>query len=267
MTRLAALLGKEFLDLRLNPWVFLPAAIGGVFSLVLPFVIAVIVPSVSGESLSESGELQMALDAYREQPGARALDPEAAIQAWIFQQFLMFLILIPVIGSTSAAAHSVVGEKQARTLEPLLATPITTFELLAAKVLAALLPALALTAICFAVQVAAVALFARSGVFWILLAPRSLALVFLLGPLAVLAALQVAVCVSSRVDDERSAQAIGSLVAMPIAVLFVAPLLGIQAVTMPVIAGIAAVLVVVNAGLIRLSIAVFDRESILTRWK
>ena len=42
----------------------------------------------------------------------------------------------------SVAAYSVIGEKQARTLEPLLATPITTFELLAAKVLGALLPAL-----------------------------------------------------------------------------------------------------------------------------
>ena len=40
----------------------------------------------------------------------------------------------------SAAAHAVVGEKQARTLEPLLATPITTVELLVAKVLGALVP-------------------------------------------------------------------------------------------------------------------------------
>ena len=33
----------------------------------------------------------------------------------------------------SVAAYAVIGEKQARTLEPLLATPLTTFELLAAK--------------------------------------------------------------------------------------------------------------------------------------
>ena len=41
----------------------------------------------------------------------------------------------------SVASDSIIGEKQARTLEPLLATPITTFELLAAKILGALLPA------------------------------------------------------------------------------------------------------------------------------
>ena len=43
------------------------------------------------------------------------------------------------------AAHAIVGEKQARTLEPLLATPLTTLELLMAKVLGALLPTLAIS--------------------------------------------------------------------------------------------------------------------------
>ena len=61
----------------------------------------------------------------------------------------------------SVAAYSVVGEKQARTLEPLLATPITTFELLSAKVLASLLPALALTALMFAVYVLGIAVLGK----------------------------------------------------------------------------------------------------------
>jgi hypothetical protein len=91
--------------------------------------------------------------------------------------------------------------------------------------------------------------------------------VFLLGPLAILAALQVAVCVSSRVDDERTAQAVGSFVAVPVAVVFVAPLLGLQTMTLPLILALAAVLGAANVLLMRLSIAIFDRESILTRWK
>ena len=100
----------------------------------------------------------------------------------------------------SVAAYSVIGEKQGRSLEPLLVTPITTFELLAAKVLAALLPAVALTFFCFALYVGAAALLARPGVFAVLLTARPLAIVFVLGPLAALAALQLAVCVSSRVN-------------------------------------------------------------------
>ncbi len=107
---------------------------------------------------------------YARSAGAGALDPEGAIQAWIFQQFLMLLVLTPVAGAMSVAAYSVIGEKQARTLEPLLATPITTFELLAAKVLGSLLPSLALTVVCFAIYVVGVAAASREpGVFRVLL--------------------------------------------------------------------------------------------------
>ena len=57
----------------------------------------------------------------------------------------MLFLLTPITGAMALAAHAVVGEKQARTLEPLLATPITTFELLVAKVLGALLPTLVIS--------------------------------------------------------------------------------------------------------------------------
>jgi ABC-2 type transport system permease protein len=62
------------------------------------------------------------------------------VQLFIFQQFLIVFLLMPVTGAMALAAHAIVGEKQARTLEPLLATPLTTLELLMAKVLGALIP-------------------------------------------------------------------------------------------------------------------------------
>ena len=145
MRRISALLGKELADLRQNRAVFLPAILTGVISMSLPFFVAIFVPAFTGERLSDSSDLEIAEQLYRAQPGLVALSTEGAIQAWIFQQFLVLLVLTPVAGSMSVAAYSVIGEKQARTLEPLLATPLTTVELLIAKVLGALLPALALT--------------------------------------------------------------------------------------------------------------------------
>ena len=162
---------------------------------------AIVVPAFAGERLSDSSDFEIVVEMYKNQPAMRGLDPEGAIQAWIFQQFLVLLVLTPIAGSMSVAAYSVIGEKQARTLEPLLATPITTFELLAAKVLGSLLPALLLTVVCFSVYVAGVVMFAQPGVYRALFTPASLGIVFLLGPLASLAALQLAVCVSSRVND------------------------------------------------------------------
>lgn len=265
--RMLALLRKELADERQNLALFVPALIVGVMTILLPLFVAVIVPSMTGERLADSSDFEVALDMYREQPAMQALDPEAAIQAYIFQFFAVMLVLIPVTASMSLAAHSVVGEKQARSLEPLLVTPITTFELLGAKVLGAFIPSAALTAGFFVLYLLAALLFARAGVAWALLGPRTLGIVFVLGPLAALAALQMAVCVSSRVNDARTAQQIGVLVILPVAGLLIGQLFGSLQLTGPLIVMIAAASLVINAVLMWIGIILFDRETILTRWK
>jgi ABC-2 type transport system permease protein len=265
VSRMLALFRKELLDLRLHPAVFVPVAIVGVVSLILPFIIGVIVPALTGERLSDSRDFQVAIDRYKQQlpPG---LDLEGAVQVWLFEGFLLFMLIVPVVEATAVASHSVVGEKRARTLEPLLATPISTFELLAAKTLAAWLPAVVLALGCFAIYVTGIALFARPGVAPALLSTRSFSVVLLLGPLAALAALQVTICVSSRAKDERSAQQWGSMIVLPIAGTLIAPFLGVE-LTLTIILAAVVMLVIVNAILMRMAVRVFDRESILTRWK
>ena len=266
MRRTLALLAKEAAELRRNPGIFVPAIITGLAAQVIPFAVAVLIPLVTGERLADSSDFEVAVELYAAQPSTRHLDPEAAVQAWIFQQFLLLLALSPVAASMSVAAASVVSEKVARTLEPLLATPITTFELLAAKTLGAFIPALVLTAAMFAIYVAGIAAFARPGVAGVLLAPQPLVVMFLLGPLAALAALQLAVCMSSRTNDPRSAQQMGALVVLPLAALLVMQLLGAVTLTMRGLLVIAAALVLVNVVLTAVGVRVFDRESILTKW-
>jgi ABC-2 type transport system permease protein len=267
MTRIAALLSKELADLRQTPTVFLPAALTGVIAVLLPVFVAVIVPALVGERLSDSSDFEVALEMFHRLPEARSLDPEAAIQAYIFQQFLVLLIVTPVAGSMAVAASSVIGEKQARTLEPLLATPLTTFELLAAKVLGALVPAVSLSFLIFVLYVTLAGVLARPGVAALLVTRQSLIVVFVLGPLAALSALQLAVCVSSRVNDARSAQQIGALIILPISGLLVAQLIAGVVLGIRALLAICGGLVMLNLLLMRVGIALFDRESILTRWK
>lgn len=268
MSRILALLTKEMVDLRQNPAVFLPALLTALTSTALPFFVAIVVPFLTGERLTDSTDFQLAAGTSLSAPaGSVALDAEGAIQAWMFEQFLLLLTVTPIAGAMSIAAAAVIGEKQARTLEPLLATPLTTLEFLAAKVLGALLPALALAIGSFAFYVGAVRLFANQDVYLALLTPRPLTVMFVIGPLAALVALQLAVCVSSRVNDARSAQQIGALVILPISGLLVAQLMGGVRLTSDVLLAIIGVLVVLNAILIRVGIGLFDRESILTRWK
>jgi ABC-2 type transport system permease protein len=267
MRRAIALLGKELADLRQNLAIFVPSLIVVLVSTLIPVIVAVIVPAVSGERLSDSSDLEIALEVYKHDPAARGLDPEAAIQAYVFQYFLVMLVLGPVTSAMAVAASSVVGEKQARTLEPLLATPLTTFELLAAKLLGALLPAIGLSVIAFTLYMAVIASVAEPGVFGLLLSARSVATVFLVGPLAGIVALQLAVCVSSRVNDARTAQQLGVFVILPIPALLVGQLLGFVRLTGPLILLISLFLVVANGVLMWIAIRLFDRETILTRWK
>lgn len=267
MKRMYALLVKELIDLRANPALFIPAVMTGLLSLSLPFLVAIVVPVLTGERLSDSSDFKMAQEIYRAEPATVGLSAEGAVQGWIFQQFLVLLVFAPIAGAMSVAAHAVIGEKQARTLEPLLATPLTTFELLGAKVLGALIPAVGLTFAGFGLYFGGVLLLAQPGVYQILLTIHSLAIVFLLGPLAALAALQLAVCVSSRVNDARSAQQIGALIILPLSGLLVAQLMGRVQLTTPALVAATFILALVNAVLMRVGISVFDRESILTRWK
>ena len=267
MRRVWALVGKEFADQRQNLALFLPVLIVGIVAIAMPVVVAIVVPVVAGEKLSDSSDFEVALEMYRDQPQLRSLNPEAAVQAFIFQYFSLMFMLIPITCAMSIAAYSIVGEKQARSLEPLLATPLTTMELLGAKVLSSLLPALLLTAACMGIYMLTILAFAQPGVIWSVLAPRTLGIVFVLGPLAGLAALQMAVCVSSRVNDARTAQQIGVTVILPVVGLFISQLMGAFRLTTPLILLIAVVLVGLNAVLMIVAIRIFDRETILTRWK
>jgi ABC-2 type transport system permease protein len=258
--RTAALLRKELIDLRQHPAIFLPALLTGFIALVMPFVIAIVIPAAVGEPLGGAG-------GPAPLHPAGGLDTEGVEQAWIFQQFLSLLILSPIAASMSVAAWSVVGEKQARTLEPLLATPLTTFELLAAKTLSALLPTVVISAMLFACYVAGIALFARPGVAGTLTAGAPLSVVFVLAPLASLAALLLTICLSSRSNDPRSAQQLGALVILPLAALLLLQLMGAVRLGTALIVRIAAGLLVLDALLAGLATRLFERESILIRWK
>ena len=78
----------------------------------------------------------------------------------------------------------------------------------------------------------------------------------------------MAVCASSRANDPRSAQQVGALVLIiPVGILQVAQLVGGIVLNGPILFGISVVLIAGNLLALRAAIALFDRESILIRWK
>ena len=140
-SRVAALLVKELAELLRNRAAIVPVLFLALVTVVLPFLITILVPLVAGEPLASDPEFARAARRVG-LPHTMPLSDEGAVQTFIFQQFMLLQLLIPVTGAMAFAGYSLIGEKQARTLEPLLATPITTTELLVAKGLGALLPSL-----------------------------------------------------------------------------------------------------------------------------
>jgi len=264
MTRLQALVAKELLDLRRNRAALLPVAIITVLALTLPFIITIGIPFATGQALGDDPSLQR-VSAVAGIPGQ--LSAEGRVQFFLFQQFLMLFLLTPITGAMSLAAHAVIGEKQTRTLEPLLATPVTTLELLLAKVLGSLLPTLAISIIGLVLYFAGIAILGESGVFRAMVTLRTAVLIVVLGPAAALVSLQAALVISSRVNDPRTAQQFGVLLILPLAAVLISQFAGAFWLSASMLAFVGVGLLGVWMLLILLSVATFDRESILTRWR
>jgi ABC-2 type transport system permease protein len=268
VSRILTLIAKELREFRSNPAAVLPVAVLVIACIALPFFVLLVIPRVTGESLASDRTIRgvVAL-AARTQPHLARMPPGTAAEAFLFQQFLLLFLVAPVVGAVSLAAYSVVGEKQQRTLEPLLTTPVTAAELLVAKVLASFLPSLAIEAAGLAVYAGLVMVFGAPGAAQGLLSGRSVVMVGLVGPLASLAALQMTIAISSRVNDPRSAQQIAVILVLPLVVMLVGQIAGAFVVTTRTLLVVAAALAALWGVLILLSVALFERETILTRWK
>lgn len=190
------------------------------------------------------------------------------VQVFLVSQFMMLFMLIPVIIPGNIAAYSVVGEKTTHSLEPLLATPITTLELLTGKCLAALIPAVIATFASFGIFVLGAQLTtANPDIMAAILAPRWLIAIFLVGPLLALLAVTFALMVSSRVNDPRVAEQISMLVIIPVMAGLFGQMAGLFVLNQQIILIVALIMIAIDALMLYLATQVFQRESILTRWR
>lgn len=189
-------------------------------------------------------------------------------QTIVGRQFSLLFVLLPVFIPSVIASYAVVGEKRERTLEPLLATPIRTWELLAGKALAALVPTLAVSVACAALFAAGIWLLAESSrVASAIITPGWVLFLLLDVPFLALIGIALIVLVSSRVNDPRSAQQISAVLIVPVMGLVFGNLSGVLVLS-PLVATAGAVIL---AGLavvaLRWAARLFGREAILVRWK
>lgn len=185
----------------------------------------------------------------------------------MFNTILMIFIIVPATLPTIIATYSIVGEKNNRSLEPLLATPTKDGELLAGKIFSSFIPSMGATYLAFTLGVVLLDIVLIPKVGYPLLPNLTWVLsMILLAPTACLMSVLACVLVSSKVTDVRAAQQLGGFVIMPVVILMLGVLAGfifLSPVMIFIFAGLYAIL---DVGLFFFARAIFNREAILTKW-
>jgi ABC-2 type transport system permease protein len=186
----------------------------------------------------------------------------------MFNVLLILLIMIPVTIPTVTASYSFVGEKMNKSLEPLLATPITDVELLVGKAMSIFGISMAATWLSFAVAAGVVDALAGPVLgYYPLPSPYWIVGMLLLAPGMCLMSILANVLISSKVNDVRVSQQIGGVLILPILMFFVLSLTGfLSSGLLPMFLFSGAVFAV-DGGILWISLKVFKREEILVSWK
>ena len=241
-------------------------------SVVIMPIIFVIMPLVILNSMQASGDLGSAdmASGMPEQFGVlcEGLSSMACGQFFILLQFLSLFLLMPTIIPVTIASYSIVGEKNTRTLEPVLATPITTLELLMGKALAGVIPALSITWLSYGIfTVGTYFLALDKQLVKAILSPIWLISIFGISALLSVAGVSLSIMISSRVNDPRAAEQLSSLVVIPLLAIFMGQAFGFIQFDLTLVIWAAFGMLVLDAVLLYFAIQLFQRETILTRWK
>jgi len=178
--------------------------------------------------------------------------------------FVVFAAILPA----SIAAYSIVGEKVEKSLEPLLATPVTDREILLGKSLAAfVLPVPAIWVGASIFMAAADYLTHDALSYYYFPDWESGVMLLILVPLAATMSIELAVIASARVGDVRGANQIASLMFVPFMGVFLAGVEGAFSFSTGNLLIVSGVVLVVDVALSFLSAATFRREEMLTKWR
>jgi ABC-2 type transport system permease protein len=263
MSAVRTLVAKEWSEIRRNRLVLSVVLFMPLLITAIPVVMLAVIARV-GINQSDYDQLGPLLD----NPMFAGMSPLEAMQAVLASNMLVLFLIMPVMVPVTIATNSIVGEKLTRSLEPLLATPISTTELVVGKGVAAAAPGIATVWVSYAVFLAGARLFSVSErVFLLFVNPMWLVALLVLAPLLTVMAVCAGIIVSSRATDPGGAQQLGSLVVLPLMLLLVGALTGVIQLSGAVFWIAALVVALVDVALLRLAVSLFQRETILTRWK
>ena len=269
MDKVRIIINKEWAEVFKNRMVLFSVAFLPLIFIALPLVTMVVMNNIG---LEDEG-LSAADAGFSDLPGGavevlcEGLSAADCTLVYMLDIFTLMFMMLPIMIPVTIAAYSVVGEKTTRSLEPLLATPITTTELLVGKSLAAIIPAVAATWLAYLIYVIGARILLNDVVFSRVVDPLWLIAIFIVGPLLSLLAVTAALIVSSRVSDPRVAEQLSGVVILPVVLVLVGQSIGLLIIDQRLVILAGFIVAILDAILVYVAVKTFQRETILTRWK
>lgn len=264
--RVRALVLKDWRELARTPQVIAPLV-------VVPLLFVVVIPTavILFGANEVVGSAIAGLDSFVRNLPAGLL-PEGAtpaqtiVYAVVVYFMAPFFLLIPVMVASIAASSAIVGEKERRTLEGLLYTPLTDRELVLGKMLVSMIPAVGIAWASFLVYTLLVTVLAGpmfGGLFFP--TPTWAVIILALVPLVAFLSTGLVVAVSGRSTTVQGAQGTAVLVVLPVIALVVGQATGLLLFDTTVSLVAAAILVIVDVVVFVTVSGQIRRERLLTR--
>ncbi|KLU53281.1 MULTISPECIES: ABC transporter permease subunit [Paenibacillus] len=234
--------------------------------LIVPLIIGIIMPSallwaasrMELRSLGNISFLLESLDALTHggqipQLASMPTDNHRIVYYLAMYMFAPLFLIIPVMASSILTANSFAGEKERKTLEGLLFTPISMDTLFKGKVLAALIPSILLSWVTFLIY-GIIANILMYPMFGTLMFPNLnwIILVVWVVPACSLMVILLNVLISAKVRGFQEAYQLGGLIVLPLIALVAGQASGMLLIGPWMLVMIGAVLLLISVVLLRL---------------
>lgn len=235
--------------------------------LIVPLALTVVLPSVFVFALTlapdAASDFQQLLDLLPLKQTAGSVKQSLL---WLLLNKIMpvFFLMIPIMSSTVMAASSFVGEKEKRTLETLLYSPLSLKQIFQSKILAGFTVSMIVSFISFAAMVivleAEALLFTGRAVLpdlsWIIV-------LLLVAPSISLVAISITVRGSAKAQTMEEAQQRAAFLVFPIIALVIGQFTGVIMVSAWILLALGGLLALTAAVLVKWSVRKFTYESLL----
>jgi len=260
---------KDWLEIKRNWQVLLPI-------IILPLIFAVVFPSII-IAISNTETSNMSTQDFQSLIPNLPLDVQAQIAQMAPNQIMVyimvlyffapFFLIIPIMASSVMGSDSFAGERERKTIEALLATPISDSELLMGKILVSFIPAMIVTWVSFAVYAILVDVATFEMFNGMLLLPNVnfLIMIFGVAPTLALCSIGLTVIISAKVKGFKEAQQISVILLLPVLGLVFAQISGLLILGPVVLAALIGVLALVDIAIFYFGVKIFQREEILSK--